>query len=318
MKSGHWLLGLAAISGALAPSPVLGAEADLSVTLSLSSPKAIIAQGSSWNYTAVIKNAGPSHATKIQLNAAIPADLKFVGIVSGCTSHNGDGTLPCDVPDIVDGSSASVVFSVKWPLPKSVPAACPDSLGDASVTVTATTTDASALDNTATLSHVVVPYADLDSSMDAPATANVGDVVEFTVTIKNLGPCDSENVLVDSYGYVGQGLTFQSSAAPCANVTDADQCALGTMKVGDIVTFTKTYRVEKLPESLTSTGDPNGIEVSSDTFDPNHDPYNYAATSATETVVTTSSGCSASGIASPAIVLALAGLFAFRRRSART
>lgn len=324
MKSGHWLLGLAAISGALAPLPAMASEADLSVTLSLSSKNAIIAQGSSWNYKAVIDNVGPSHASGVSLNATLPSGLEFEGIVSGCSSHNKDGKLPCDVPDIIDGDSATVEFSVSWPLPKAKPDTCPSSLGDTDVAVSAKTTDAQPSNNTAALVHKVVPYADLVAEMSGPETASVGDVIEFTYTIKNDGPCDAEKVIFENNGsisgvpYVGKGLTFQSSTAPCENATDADTCSLNTMKKGDVITFKRSYRVESLPESLTSTGDPNGFDVDTKTFDPNTDDNGMAASAVTKTVVTSAPGCNASGVGSPAVVLALGGLLAFRRRFGRT
>src|SRR3990172_1345367 len=252
MKSSQRLLKLVALSSALAAAPALGAEADLSVQLSLNSATATIAQGSSWVYKIVITNAGPSHATDIILDATLPSDLKFVGIASGCDS--ADGKLPCKVSDIIDGSFATVTLSVEWPLPEAVPATCPNSLGNTSVTVSATTSDPQVSNNTASLTHTVVPYADIEATLDGPKTANVGDVIDFTATVPNLGPCDSEGVALDASGaldifggsLVGAGLTLQSSEIPCVDVKDTDDglCALNTLKAGAGVSFKKTYKVE--------------------------------------------------------------------------
>jgi hypothetical protein len=334
----------------LVSSQAFGQTADLSVALTppLDAKKNPVpgSFGGSGKYTVTIANSetgSVAHGVKFSVANPQIADPPVEGaratysIVSGCASLKGNAegqVFPCEVPDIVDAESAEVVFTINLQVPDPLPATCPDTatyLGTSTVTVTSTTTDPVADNNTASFTHTVKPYADLEATLEGPATANVGDLVDFTVTVKNLGPCDSAHVVVDTFQgggpedgspLVGAGLRLQSSGTPCADVTDAMECGLDTLRSGQSITFKKTYKVEELPSSLISTGDPNGIEVTSNSTDPQNDnstddPNGDNNSATTNTLVTTSSGCSASGLASPALPLALAALLGFRRRFPR-
>ena len=79
-------------------------DADVAVGLSGS------ASGGRINYTVTVKNNGPATATGINVAAAYPAGLSYVG-TNGCTRVGTTRTLNCGVASLASGATVTKTFS---------------------------------------------------------------------------------------------------------------------------------------------------------------------------------------------------------------
>ncbi|WP_165956930.1 DUF11 domain-containing protein [Kribbella antibiotica] len=79
-------------------------DADISVGLTGS------ASGGRINYTVTVKNNGPAPATGINVAAAYPSGLSYVG-ASGCTRVGTTRNLNCGVASLAGGASVTKTFS---------------------------------------------------------------------------------------------------------------------------------------------------------------------------------------------------------------
>jgi uncharacterized repeat protein (TIGR01451 family) len=308
------LAGSLALFAAFAATPALSQQiADLSVTLV--GPAAITFGGTA-TYTVTIANAGPSNATGVQLNATLPAGTRLSSIGTNCVPVNSDGKFPCGLGVIDDGASVIVNFVITLLVPSPYPTVCPaaTSLGNTSVVVSSTSTDPTPGDNSATVTNMVRPYADMAVTLTGPSSANQGDTVTYQAVVTNKGPCSGSAVQLrggftasNPSGTTFGNITFQSNSGDC---TSAFPCAFGTMNPGDTKNITSTFTIDKMPKELTRSGDPNSVNVRSST----DDPISSNNSSAVTTIVTNDYGCSATG-SSPiaAIGLILLVLFAINR-----
>jgi len=76
-------------------------------------------------------------------------------------------------------------------------------------------------------------------------TPHGGDVVTYTLKVRNLGPGTSHDVVV--HDALPVGLTFQSASAPCALAGGIVTCALGELASGATRTLTIRAIVDPLP-----------------------------------------------------------------------
>jgi uncharacterized repeat protein (TIGR01451 family) len=326
---------LAALLGALAATPALAQSSDVQVTLVAPPDKGSTFQTVTFSaggaFTATVKNNGPNIATGVALKPTLTPATSFPSSIAvafdgdGCTTDATTSVTTCTVTgaggvagQLGIGESVDVSLSLApaFPDDPSTITSCPDpsSLGTVSVAVSSTTTDPAAGNNTATVTSgtgagqiQLGPFADVAADLTGPSRANVGDNINYTVTVTNNGPCPADNVVVADGSTAG--IEFQSGTPPCASFDAKGNCKLGTLAVGQKVTFNETFKVAGLQQDVTSTGDPNAISVSSDTDDP--DDTNNAPS--TTTLVRPSSGCATGGSAAPWALALLALAFLARR-----
>jgi len=265
--------------------------------------------GGTGTYTAVIRNAGPNDAIGVRMDATLPTlangRVRLTATSTNCTKVSPDPNgplLPCNLPVINEFASITATFTIQLPLPAkpyTFPCPVPFTMGPTTVVVTATNdTNPPGDSRTVNSSSAVQSFADIQATLAGPAGANEGDTVQYQAAVINLGPCRANDVTVTS-GAAG-GIIFGSSTGDCTSFP----CALGIIDPGTSKNFTSTYTIDKLPEGLKSTGDPNSITARSAatplpdggtltaaTFDP--DVTNNTAS--TQTVVQRSGGCSLSG-----------------------
>ena len=115
--------------------------------------------------------------------------------------------------------------------------------------------------------------ADLSVSVTAPATANEGKPLTYTIVVGNIGPADATNVIVNETlpaGVTGESyvVTGPTGSQPTVNAPDGPLAIdLGTVpahsQVTVVVTVTPTVPVPQAPETLT-----NSVAVSADQADP--------------------------------------------------
>jgi uncharacterized repeat protein (TIGR01451 family)/fimbrial isopeptide formation D2 family protein len=219
--------------------------------------------GAQLTYMLTATNQGPSIAADVGIADATPTNTTFVSatpsVGGSCTTPavGGTGAITCGWSTT---TAASGVRSVEIVVKVNTGVADGAVLSNAA-TVSSTTTDPDAGNNSASASTVVGVAAELEVTKTGPVTVTAGANAVYTLTLMNHGPSDATNVQVADP--TPSGLTFLSNAGDC---TSAFPCSIGTVPVGESRTITATYAV---PSSYTAP-DPieNTVTVTSTTADP--------------------------------------------------
>ncbi len=88
------------------------------------------------------------------------------------------------------------------------------------------------------LAATVPSPADLAVMKSGPTSTKPGNIISYTITVKNLGTLTSPSVIVNDP--TPQGLTFQGNSGDC---TTPFPCSLGTLAGGATRTIVATYKV---------------------------------------------------------------------------
>jgi uncharacterized repeat protein (TIGR01451 family) len=210
-------------------------SADVSISKS-DSPDPVIA-GNQLYYTVTVTNHGPDDAVNVKVVDTLPPEVSFVtDDLSACT-QGPTGTLTCDLGDIPNGQSRTVVIKVAVD-----PSAVVNHGGPFGMTNTATVSTSGSIDpdqsnNTAQAFTIVEDSADLAVAKickpDGPLPA--GGTGTCTIFVDNLGPSDARSVtLVDALTANGSftitGVT--PSQGTCTVSGNTVTCALGTLPAG--------------------------------------------------------------------------------------
>jgi uncharacterized repeat protein (TIGR01451 family) len=217
----------------------VNAEADLSITKS-DSPDPVVA-GNDVTYTITVSNSGPSDAENVQVVDTLPAGTTFVSDTDSCVEAPA-GTLTCSLGAIATGGSTSFDITV----------AVDPSVADGAVltnssTLSTTTTDPNAANDTATENTTVNAEADLSiTKSDSPDPVVAGDNVTYTISVSNSGPSDAQNVqVVDT---LPAGTTFVSQTDSCVEAPAGTlTCSLGAIAAGGSTSFDTTVTVDRWP-----------------------------------------------------------------------
>jgi uncharacterized repeat protein (TIGR01451 family)/LPXTG-motif cell wall-anchored protein len=175
-------------------------RADLSVTKT--SDPAGVTPGSTFDYTIVVTNAGPSTARTVVLSDTVPAGLTVSSASRGCTVEGR--AVRCELGDLPIGQA---IVSLRVRLASGY--------DGASVTNTATatspTTDPHPENNSGTVESPVTALADLAITKTmSPAEPVSGQTVKYVLTVKNNGPSDARMVTIADE--LPRGLTKVSTA----------------------------------------------------------------------------------------------------------
>ena len=234
-------------------------RADLSIAKT--GPASVVA-GEHVIYTVTVINAGSSDAASVSVADLTPAGLTFVSNSGDCTT-----AYPCSLGTAPAGSTHVITTTYLVPSSYTAPSPIVNT-----ATVSSSTTDPDAGNNTSTSSTPVTRSADVSISKTGPASATPGTNAVYTVTVTNNGSSDASAVSVADTTPAGLG--FVSNAGDC---TTSYPCALGTVAAGATRTITTTYSV---PSSyLAPSPIVNAASVSSSTTDPV--PGNNSSTSST-------------------------------------
>ncbi|MET9268561.1 hypothetical protein [Kribbella sp. NPDC003557] len=216
-------------------------RADLSVTKT--SDPAGVTPGSTFDYTILVTNAGPSTARAVVLADTMPAGLTVSSASPGCTVEGR--TVRCELGDLPIGQ-ATVALRVRLA----------SGYDGASVTNTATatspTTDPNPDNNSGTVESPVTALADLAITKTmSPAEPVSGQPVKYVLTVKNNGPSDARMVTITDElprGLTKIGTTCTllpplAPGAPDAPEAGTVQCGTALLPEGAQISVTITATV---------------------------------------------------------------------------
>ncbi|MEM7391365.1 MAG: DUF11 domain-containing protein, partial [Verrucomicrobiota bacterium] len=206
--------------------------ADLSIVKADSADPVLA--GSAMSYTLTVSNAGPSDAQSVQAVDNLPAGVT----PSGAQMFNL-GRLAANA-------------STSWVIGVSVNSSFLGTLTN-NATVTSATTDTNLSNHSVSETTAVNVEADLGVTKTGPATAAVGGMLTYTITVTNRGPGDAMNVVVND--------TLPSGLMPSGLVSSN----LGTLAAGASVSFNLDASI--LPSANSAIT--NVVTVSSPTPDLN-------------------------------------------------
>ncbi len=177
-----------------------------------------------------VSNAGPSEASGVRLEDALPAGLNFVSVqTSQGSGTNNNGVVRCELGVLAMGSNATVTLE-----------AVPGLVGlvTNTVEVSASETDLEPTNNTATLVVAVEPAADLAVGQEAtPDPVRLGGELTYEVVVTNLGPSDAsgvrlEDVLPEAVNFI----SVETSQGSGTNENGTVRCELGELAAGSNAT----------------------------------------------------------------------------------
>lgn len=192
-------------------------QADLAIS-KIGPASAVV--GSPIAYTITVTNNGPSNAENVIVEDPTPTGLVFVSNAGDCAT-----AFPCALGTIPGGASRTITATFTLPAALGVP------LPIANVaTVSTTTTDPNAANDSASVETGLNRDADIDITTSATPSTGVlvGSTVVLRVGALNRGPNAATGVVVTDL--LPAGFTFVS-AAPTQGTYDA---ATGTWSVGDL------------------------------------------------------------------------------------
>ena len=214
--------------------------ADLSLTKTSDADEVVA--GESLTYTIRVNNSGPSDAMSVQVTDALPEEATVTDI-SGCQNNPAATSTPCSLGDIPAGQSRQYTIAVNVASSASGTitntakvATASEDPNPANNTDSADTTVTTAADLTLTVKGQTVQKTSAD--LEADIHASPGDEIQYTVTLRNNGPSDASNVVVDSSFSTLEGVAVDCSQSCAEDPAGFPSCSLGDIAAGTGQSFT--------------------------------------------------------------------------------
>jgi uncharacterized repeat protein (TIGR01451 family) len=204
-------------------------------------------------YTIVVHNEGPDPATAVSLADELPLGLSFQSATpASCTSGV---EVSCNLGVIQPGQANDVDVAIVTTVTAQAPPTITNTATVSSPDDTNTANDSSEVLTT------VVPVADLMVTMTAvPDPVVAGELLTYTLDVKNRGPSTATTVAVTDTLPAGAGFVVASTG--CAEASGEVTCEVGTLEIGQTATLNITVR----PQSTGSLT--NEASVASEVTDP--------------------------------------------------
>lgn len=213
-------------------------------------------------YTLGIANNGPDTAFGATLSDTLPAALTFVSILQNtgptfsCTlpPPGSSGSVSCNAPLL--GAGASATFTLTAAVPSN--AANGTVVTNTATAATASQFDTDSSNNIASVQTTLANNADVGITKTAPATANAGGTLAWTLTASNAGPDAAANVAISDTLPAGTTFVSVSNAPGIACTTPAVGsggtvvCSATTLASGASFVVTLTAQVaDSTPDGST-------------------------------------------------------------------
>lgn len=221
------------------------------VSISKTGPATAV-PGQNISYTVTVTNLGPASAANVMVNDPTPPGLTFVSNSGGCASP-----YPCSLGTLANNATVGITSTY------SIAASATGSVSNAA-TVSTTTPEGNASNNSSTTTANLTPQANLAVTKSGPSSAVPGSDVTYTITLTNLGPSNATGVVLSDP--TPPGLTFVSATGSGCTTFP---CTIGALPAGQNRTVQATYTVTGASGSVTntatatsSTTDPSGANNS--------------------------------------------------------
>jgi uncharacterized repeat protein (TIGR01451 family)/fimbrial isopeptide formation D2 family protein len=209
----------------------VGVEAN--VTVVKDGPAAPVLQGTAFDYTIRVANAGVSAATDVALSDPLPAGVTFDNVTTDTgTCSEAGGTVDCDFGTLQPGALATVTVRVN-----AVAVGAPLNVATATTSAAESTT----ADNDDDAPVTILPAADLGVTKTAPPNVAAGGQVDYELEVTNAGPSPATGVTLSDT--LPPGVTFVSADPDCAHAGGVVTCDAGALAVSASRSFTVTVAV---------------------------------------------------------------------------
>lgn len=211
-------------------------------------------QGATLTYTLTVSNTGGSQSLASTITDTLPAGTSFTSAGAGCV--HATGVVTCLLQALNPGASQTYTFAVTVtgavsPLvntalvvPVNGETNVLNNTSTASTNITGVFTATPTVTNTPTLTPTATPFVDV--SLVKTANTNVvapGGTIIFTLTVKNNGTAQADNIVITDTLPTGVTPTLVSPGNPaCAITAQVVTCTYLNLPAGQqlIVTITAT------------------------------------------------------------------------------
>lgn len=225
--------------------------------------------GSTFNYTIVVTNDGPSPVTGATVTDTIPALLTNVTWTctassgSSCVTANGTGNINATV-NLANGGTAT--FTITASVPTNATGTVTNT---ANVTAPSGVTDPDSNNNSSTVISTLQPRSDLSITKVANTSViRAGDQLTYTITAINNGPSAASGVVVTDPLPSGVSLVSATSTKGSCTGTTTVTCNIGTLAAtAPDNTAVITIKIQ-VPFTFPVGNLSNSVTVTSSTVDP--------------------------------------------------
>ncbi len=200
-------------------------------------PNLLINRNATFKFT--ISSTGDANCTNTQVSATVPAGTDFVSADNGGTNAGGKVTWNVGTLNAKDARTLSFVVKSK-------------TAGTLQTTATATCGCAAAVTDTCSTGVKGVPDIGTNISDDT-GVVNMGAAHVFTYSVKNQGQVDLTNVMMVADFEPGLDYVSTTAAGGATAAGSKVTFKIGTLKVGEIRTFTMTVKGSKEGELVVQT-----------------------------------------------------------------
>jgi uncharacterized repeat protein (TIGR01451 family) len=191
--------------------------------------------GTQMDYVITITNNGPNATQKAQVIDTLPTGVKYIGADVSCVEAP-IGTLTCDPGLIAGYESRDLHITVLIDADLVYRAGGPTTITNNATIKNVAGLDLNETNNSASVDVQVVAAADLSITKSAsPDPVAAGNVLQYTVTVKNNGPSVAEVVNVVDILPQGVSLVSNSSESNCVLSDVTLTCGMGGLAVGATV-----------------------------------------------------------------------------------
>ena len=262
--------GLAILRAVVSQNTAIPESADLELTKSASPDPAFLDRV--LTYTINVTNHGPLDAAAVKVVDNLPSPgITFLSATpSQGTCTRSGATLTCQLGDLWNGASASIVVKIR-----------PRVTGTLTNTATASsqTPDAVSTNNSVTIQTPVVVSTDLSITKTASKNpALVNQIFAYNLQVTNLGPAAANNVT--AVDQLPSGISFVSatpSQGTCAHASGTVTCHFGALAVGANATAVLKVKAREAG-ALSNTATVSATEA-------DHDTSNNSATVQTSAIL---------------------------------